>query len=63
MDGVAEVKTVVRQTIEEAPSLSEMQSEFLNRLIKLNDEKRIIQIIEPNVLLNDNAVAKVQEQC
>ena len=63
VDGVAEVKTVVRQTIEEAPSLSEMQSEFLNRLIKLNDEKRIIQIIEPNVLLNDNAVAAAQEQC
>ena len=63
VDGVAEVKTVVRQTIEEAPSLSEMQSEFLNRLIKLNDEKRIIQIIEPKVLLDDNAVSKAQEQC
>tara|TARA_A200000113_G_scaffold87034_1_gene77646 strand:- start:7749 stop:9296 length:1548 start_codon:yes stop_codon:yes gene_type:complete len=63
VDGVAEVKTVVRQTIENAPSLSDMQSEFLNRLIKLNDEKRIIQIIEPNVLLNDNAVATAQEQC
>ena len=57
------MKTVVRQTIEEAPSLSEMQSEFLNRLIKLNDEKRIIQIIEPKVLLDDNAVSKAQEQC
>ena len=63
VDGVAEVKTVVRQTIENAPSLSDMQSEFLNRLIKLNDEKRIIQIIEPNVLLNDNAVAAAQQQC
>ena len=63
VDGVAEVKTVVKQTIETAPSLSEMQSEFLSRLIKLNDEKRIIQIIEPNVLLNDNAVAQAQTQC
>jgi purine-binding chemotaxis protein CheW len=53
---------VVRQTIEEAPSLSEMQSEFLNRLIKLNDEKRIIQIIEPKVLLDDNAISKAQAQ-
>ena len=63
VDGVAEVKTVVKQNIETAPSLSEMQSEFLSRLIKLNDEKRIIQIIEPTVLLNDNAVAQAQEQC
>jgi purine-binding chemotaxis protein CheW len=61
VDGVAEVKTVVKQTIEVAPSLSDVQSEFLGRLIKLNDEKRIIQIIEPNVLLNDNAVLKAQE--
>jgi purine-binding chemotaxis protein CheW len=29
----------------------------------LNDGKRIIQIIEPTVLLNDNAVAQAQEQC
>lgn len=60
VDGVAEVKTVVKHTIETAPSLSDMQSQFLNRLIKLNDEKRIIQIIEPNVLLDDNAVSQVQ---
>ena len=56
VDSVVEVKTVVRNAIEKAPSLSDSQSEFLNRLIKLSDEKRIIQLIEPSVLLHDSAV-------
>lgn len=59
VDGVAEVKTVVTDSIEEAPSLSDEQTELLNKLIKLNKEQRIIQLIEPAVLLNDNELTKV----
>ncbi|WP_137166148.1 chemotaxis protein CheW [Salinimonas lutimaris] len=56
VDGVAEVKTVVSQTIESAPSLSNEQAQMLSRLIKLNDEQRIIQLIDPTVLLSDEAI-------
>ena len=59
VDGVAEVKTVITDSIEDAPSLSDEQTELLNKLIKLNKEQRIIQLIEPSVLLNDNDIAKV----
>lgn len=59
VDGVAEVKTVVSKTIESAPALSDEKSEMLNRLIKLDDEQRIIQLLEPSVLLSDSAVSSM----
>lgn len=53
VDGVAEVKTVEQKVIESAPSLSEEQKQLLSQLIKLNDEGRIIQLLDPNILLAD----------
>lgn len=53
VDGVAEVKTVEQKVIETAPSLSEEQKQLLSELIKLNDEGRIIQLLDPNILLAD----------
>ncbi|MEC8229681.1 MAG: chemotaxis protein CheW [Pseudomonadota bacterium] len=56
VDGVAEVKTVDLGVIEKAPTLSNSQSQLLNEIIKLDKERRIIQLLDPQVLLADSEV-------
>jgi purine-binding chemotaxis protein CheW len=52
VDAVAEVLKVPRQAIEPAPQLSAEQSTLLARMANLEAQKRMLQLIEPEHLLD-----------
>ncbi len=61
VDAVTEVLKVPESFLEKAPALSDEQSRLLDRVANLNDEKRIIQIVNPDYLLEGEAVSMLKE--
>lgn len=57
VDAVAEVLKVPRASIERAPSLSAEQSALLARVVNLEQQKRMLQLIEPTHLLGEGDLA------
>ncbi|MDQ7073263.1 MAG: chemotaxis protein CheW [Gammaproteobacteria bacterium] len=54
MDSVVEVLRLHRDSIEDSPELSEDQKRMMGRVVNLREEKRIIQVLDVNALLNQN---------
>jgi len=52
MDSVVEVLRLSRDSIEPAPELSEDQTRVMGRVVNLREEKRIIQVLNADELLN-----------
>ena len=61
MDAVAEVLKVPRAAIEPAPRLSSEQSTLLARMANLEKQQRMLQLIEPDFLLQSGDVAQMAE--
>ncbi len=61
VDAVTEVLKIPESFLEKAPALSDEQSRLLDRVANLNDEKRIIQIVNPDYLLEREAVSMLKE--
>lgn len=54
VDAVAEVLKVPKQAIEVAPRLSDVQSKLLARMANLERQQRMLQLIDPAYLLDDD---------
>ncbi len=61
VDEVTEVLKIPESYIEKAPALSDEQSRILDRVANLDKEKRIIQIINPEYMLEVEAVSVLKE--
>jgi len=61
VDAVAEVLKVPRAAIEPAPRLSSEQSTLLARMANLEKQQRMLQLIEPDFLLQSGDVAQMAE--
>ena len=53
VDAVTEVLKIPKTAIESSPKLSSVQSRLLGRVANLENQKRIIQLIEPAHLLDE----------
>jgi purine-binding chemotaxis protein CheW len=54
VDSVAEVLKVARSAIEASPRLSGEQSQLLARMVNLEKQKRLVQLIEPRHLIEEH---------
>ena len=61
VDAVAEVLKVARAAIEPAPRLSSEQSTLLARMANLEKQQRMLQLLEPDFLLQSDDVAQMAE--
>ncbi len=52
VDSVAEVLRIPRSQISAAPEMSDEQSRLISRVAKLNGDKRLVMLIEPQHLLH-----------
>jgi purine-binding chemotaxis protein CheW len=59
VDSVAEVLKIHRSAIEAAPHLSSEQTKLLARMANLEKQKRMVQLIEPAYLIDDNDLARL----
>ncbi len=51
VDSVAEVLRIPKSSIEKAPELSNEQSQLITRVAKLEGDKRLVMLIDPNQLM------------
>ena len=59
VDSVAEVLKIHKSAIEAAPHLSSEQTKLLARMANLEKQKRMVQLIEPAYLIDDNDLAQL----
>lgn len=59
VDAVTEVLKIPKKCIEVSPQMSEEQSRLLGRVANLEKQKRIIQLIQPEYLLDDVGTASL----
>jgi purine-binding chemotaxis protein CheW len=60
VDSVAEVLRIPRQQIDPAPDLSAEQGRLINRVAKLDGDKRLVMLIEPDHLLQSREVQAME---
>lgn len=60
VDSVAEVLRIPRQNIVPAPSLSHEQSRLIRRVAKLENDRRLVMLIDPTQLLVDSDTQALQ---
>ncbi|MFC4157889.1 chemotaxis protein CheW [Chitinimonas lacunae] len=61
VDSVAEVLKVPRGLIEQAPQLSSAQSRLIPRVVNLEKRNRLIQLVDPDCLLDDGETQALAE--
>ena len=54
LDAVTEVLKIARSAIEPAPRLSQAQARLLGRVANLEKQRRMIQLIEPDCLVDES---------
>ncbi|RWX81008.1 purine-binding chemotaxis protein CheW [Neorhizobium lilium] len=59
VDAVTEVLKIPKNAIERTPSLSGEQQRILGRIANLENQKRMIMLLDPMALLSDTEVAKI----
>ncbi|MBW4056301.1 MAG: chemotaxis protein CheW [Proteobacteria bacterium] len=59
VDSVAEVLKIHKSAIEPAPHLSAEQAKLMSRMANLEKQKRMVQLIEPDHLIDNNDMAKL----
>ena len=60
VDSVAEVLRIPRQHIDPAPQLSDEQMSLIGRVAKLDEDRRLVMLIDPDQLLGAREVQAVQ---
>jgi purine-binding chemotaxis protein CheW len=60
VDSVAEVLRIPHAQIDQAPELSDEQSHLIRRVAKLNGDKRMVLLIDPQMLLGRRELGAVQ---
>ncbi len=61
VDSVTEVMRLSRSLIEEAPVLSKEQKDVVGKVINLNEQRRLIQVINPERLLSKEELKEIKE--
>lgn len=61
VDAVTEVLKIPENLIDTAPRLSNEQSRILDRVANLEKEQRIIQLLNPDFLMEDEAITMLKE--
>ncbi|MET0051877.1 MAG: chemotaxis protein CheW [Candidatus Thiodiazotropha sp.] len=61
MDSVVEVLRLNRNSIEEAPDLSEDQKRVMGRVVNLKEQKRMIQVLDVHELLSKKEQAQLEK--
>jgi len=59
VDSVAEVLKIHKTSIEPAPHLSAEQAKLMSRMANLEKQKRMVQLIEPDQLIDNSDMAKM----
>ncbi|MBF7073185.1 chemotaxis protein CheW [Glaciecola sp. MH2013] len=62
VDSVAQVLRLPREQIEASPNLSEEQTRVMGKVVNLKDEKRIIQVLEPDQLLSTKEINAIENK-
>jgi len=61
VDSVAEVLRIPRQQVERSPEMSDEQSRLISRVAKLNGDKRLVMLIEPEQLLGNRELTDMRD--
>ncbi|HBG18216.1 MAG TPA: chemotaxis protein CheW [Desulfobulbaceae bacterium] len=61
VDSVAEVLKIHKAAIEPAPHLSSEQAKLMSRMANLEKQKRMVQLIEPDHLIHEVDIAKMEQ--
>ena len=61
VDSVAEVLKIHKSSIEPAPHLSAEQAKLMSRMANLEKQKRMVQLIEPDQLIDTSDMAKMAQ--
>jgi purine-binding chemotaxis protein CheW len=61
VDSVAEVLKIHKSSIEPAPHLSSEQAKLMSRMANLEKQKRMVQLIEPDHLIDTGDMAKMAQ--
>ncbi len=61
VDAVTEVLKIPESSIDTAPRLSDEQSRILDRVANLEKEQRIIQLLNPDFLMENDAITMLKE--
>jgi purine-binding chemotaxis protein CheW len=61
VDSVAEVLRIPRALIEPAPELSDEQGRLISQVAKLDDDRRLVMLIDPGQLLGARDVAAIDD--
>jgi purine-binding chemotaxis protein CheW len=59
VDQVSEVLKIPKAAIESSPRLSSKQSHLLSRMANLEKQKRMVQLLEPSNLMEDDELAQI----